>query len=113
MTGGNTGFGEASAGEALSRGDRVVAAARPADAITLTGGPEHVLPLPLRGHSGWNTTPQILLPGRGTDRHRHAFLTRHLCRRSADRAHMMHRVVAGSAANRAGAIAVPHWLQLP
>lgn len=47
ITGSNTGFGEAIAREALSRGDRVVATARRPQAITLAGGLGRVLPLPL------------------------------------------------------------------
>lgn len=44
ITGSNTGFGEAIAREALSRGDRVVATARRPDEITLDAAPDQLLP---------------------------------------------------------------------
>ncbi|WP_446663697.1 SDR family NAD(P)-dependent oxidoreductase [Flexivirga sp. B27] len=44
ITGSNTGFGEAIAREALSRGHRVVATARCVDAITLEASPDALLP---------------------------------------------------------------------
>lgn len=47
ITGSNTGFGEAIAREALSRGNRVVATARRPETVALGGGDERVLPLPL------------------------------------------------------------------
>jgi NAD(P)-dependent dehydrogenase (short-subunit alcohol dehydrogenase family) len=47
ISGSNTGFGNALAREALSRGNRVAATARRPEAVALDGGPRRVLPLPL------------------------------------------------------------------